>query len=236
MLEQNVYTLSAGSATQVVAPTVDAGHYLLKNVQPTADVGDYSRQGYTYAVSRSLTLSNGGTAIFSFTTGATGAQFDFWTFTAENSSVLGELIEGASITTTGSAIPGYNLDRNNSDAHASTLIGASALTGGTVILSEYIPASNQAGGGVASNKVITLEPSTQYGFRFRDVGGNGTPLHIQIGWVEIFNGQHSIWLGTKDSSYVVRGGEEIKFKLFPGEAIDATAGHDGAQLTVIRQD
>ena len=236
MLQQSVYTLSAGSATQVVAPTVDAGHYLLKNIQPGADLGAYSRDGYTYSVSRLLTLSNGGTAIFSFTTGTQGAQFDFWNFTAENSSVLGELIEGASITTTGSAIPGYNLDRNESDTHQSVLIGASALTGGTVILSEYIPASNQAGGGVGSNKVVTLEPSTQYGFRFRDVGGNGTPLHIQIGWVEVYNGMHSIWLGAKGSSYVLRGGEEILFKLFPGEAIDAIAGHDGNQLTVIRQD
>lgn len=236
MLEQNVYTLSAGSATQVVAPTVDAGHYLLKNIQPEASLGAYSRNGYTYAVSRSITLANNGTALFSFTTGSQGAQFDFWNFTAQTSSVLGELIEGATITTTGAAIPGYNLDRNDSDAHQSVLIGASALTGGTVILSEYIVASNQAGGGVGSNKVITLEPNTQYGFRFTDVGGQGTPLHIQIGWVEVYNGMQSIWLGTKGSSYVLRGGEEILFKLFAGEAINAIAGHDGNQLTVIRQD
>lgn len=101
MIQQSLYTLSAGSATQVAAPTVDTGHYLLKNIQPAADLGGYSRDGYTYSVSRSLTLSN---------------------------------------------------------------------------------------------------------------------------------------VGTKDSSYVLRGGEEILFKLFPGEAINATAGHDGAKLTVIRQD
>lgn len=236
MLQQAVYTLSAGSATQVVAPTVDAGHYLLKNIQPDEELGELSRQGYTYAVSRYLTIANNGTAIFSFTTPASGAQFDFWNFTADGSSVLGELIEGATITTTGTPIPGYNLNRNESDAHGSVLEGATALTGGTVVLSEYIPASNQAAGGVGSNKVMTLEPNTEYGFRFSDIGGNGSNLHIQIGWVEIYNGLQAIWLGTKDNSFVLRGGEEIKFKLFPGEAVDAIGGHDGAKLTVIRQD
>lgn len=236
MLQQAVYTLSAGTATQVVAPTVDAGHYLLKNIQPVPEIGAYSSQGYTYAVSRSVTIANNGSVAFSFTTGATGAQFDFWTFTALNSSVLGELIEGATITTTGDPIPGYNLNRQDSDAHASVLRGATAITGGTTVLSELVPASQQSGGQDSSDKVITLEPNTQYGFRFTDVGGVGATLHVQIGWVEIYNGQHNIWLGTVDNSFVLRGGEEIQFKLFPGESINATAGHTGAKLTVVRQD
>lgn len=236
MITQAVYTLSADSATQVVAPTVDAGHYLVKNLQPRSDIGEYSAQGYTYAVSRYLTIANNATALFSFTTGVTGAQFDFWTFTAINSSVLAELIEGATITTTGDPIPGYNLNRQDSDAHVAVLRGATALTGGTVVLSELVAASNQSGGQDSSDKVITLEPNTQYGFRFTDVGGVGATLHVQIGWVEIYNGQHDVWLGVKDNSYVLRGGEEIKFKLFPGESIDATGGHTGAKLTVIRQD
>lgn len=236
MLQQSLHVLAAGSATQVVAPTIDSGHYLLKNIQPESEIGAYSQEGYTYAVSRQLSIANNGTAIFSFTTGANGAQFDFWTFTALNSSVRGELVEGATITTTGSPIPGYNLNRNFSDAHDAVLLGATAITGGTVILSEMIPASNQAGGQDSSDKIITLEPNTQYGFRFIDVGGTGAILHIQIGWVELYNGYHDIWLGTVNDSFVLRGGEEIKFKLFPGEAIDAIGGHDGAKLVVIRQD
>jgi hypothetical protein len=236
MLQQSVYTLSAGTATQVVAPTVDAGHYLLKNIQPEPEIGAYSARGYTYAVSRSVTIANGSSVAFSFTTGATGAQFDFWTFTALDSSVLGELIEGATITTTGDPIPGYNLNRNASDAHTSVLRAATAITGGTTVLSELIPASNQSGGQDSSDKVITLEPNTQYGFKFTDVGGQGADLHVQLGWVEVYNGQHDIWLGTVENSFVLRGGEEIQFKLFPGEAINATGGHTGAKLTVVRQD
>lgn len=236
MLEQAVYTLSAGSATQVVAPTVDAGHYLIKNLQPDEDLGELSRQGYTYAVSRYFQIANNGTAIFSFTTGANGAQFDFWDFDSSGSSVIAELIEGATITTTGNAIPGYNLNRNESDAHQSELKAATALTGGTVVYSNYIGASNQASGGSSSSMVITLEPNTQYGFRFRDVGGNGTDVHVLIGWVEIYNGLQAVWLGTKDDSFVLRGGEEIKFRLFPNESVNAIGGHDGAKVAVIRQD
>ena len=236
MLTQNVYTLDGTTATTVVAPTLDAAHYTLKNLQPESDIGAYSRDGYAYAVSQYLTIANNGTAIFSFTTGDTGAQFDFWTFTALNSSVLGELIEGATITTAGSPIQGHNLNRNFPDTYDSVLQGASALTGGTVVLSELVPASNQAGGGMASSKTVTLEPNTQYGFRFTDVGGQGAKLHVQIGWVEIYNGYHNIWLGTKDNSFVLRGGEEVSMYLQPYEVINAIGGHTGAKLAVMRQD
>lgn len=236
MLEQKVYTLSADESTEVIGLTLDAGHYALKNLQPAGDLGEYSRQGYAYAVQRYFSIANNGTAIFSFTTGSTGAQFDFWNFQSSNSSIIAELIEGATITTTGAAIAGYNLNRNESDAHNATLLAATALTGGTVVYANYVGASNQATGGAQSNMIVTLEPNTEYGFRFRDVGGNGTDVHILIGWVEIFNGQNDIWLATKNDSFVLRGGEEIKFKLFPEETIQATSGHTGAKLAVIRQE
>lgn len=236
MISQQTYTLSATTPTTVVAPTVDAGHYVLKNIEPVSSYADYARMGYAYVVSRYLPIANNASAYFSFTTGATGAQFDFWDFSSSTSSVIASLIEGATITTTGSAIPAYNMNRNESDAHAATLLAATAITGGTTIYTEYVGASNQATGGSESNKIITLEPNTQYGFRFQDVGGVGTDLHILISWVELYNGYNDIWLGTPDESFVLRAGEEIKFKLFPQETINATAGHTGAKLTVIRQD
>lgn len=245
MLTQNVYSVGTATST-VVAPTVDSGRYVLKNLEPANEVGELSRQGYIYAVSRYQTIANGGTAIFSFTTGDTGAQFEFWTFTAENSSILASLIEGATITSTGTAIPAYNLDRNSPDTYDAVLEGATALTGGTTILSEYVPASNQAGGGMGSNKIITLEPNTEYGFKFvdvggngtpvLDVGGNGTPVHIQIGWAEKYNGYNDVWLGTADESFVLGGGEQISMYLRPYETINATALRDGCQLAVMRQD
>lgn len=235
MLSQSVYTVGT-AATTVVAPTLDSGRYILKNLEPANTLGEFSRIGYTYAVSRYFPIANNGTASFSFTTGANGAQFDYWQFDSSNSSVIAELVEGATITTTGSAIPAYNLNRNEADTYQSQLFAASAVTGGTVIYQNYIGASNQAAGGASSNTVITLEPNTQYGFRFRDVGGNGTNVHALIGWVEKYNGLNDIWLGTVDNSYVLSGGEEVSMYLRPYEVINATATREGCKLAVMRQD
>lgn len=235
MLTQNVYTVGT-AATTVVAPTLDSGRYILKNLEPGENLGELSRRGYMYAVQRYFQIANNGTALFAFTTGAKGAQFDYWQFNSSNSSVLAELVEGAVVTTTGSAIPGYNLNRNESDTYQSSIFAASAITGGTVIYSNYIGASNQASGGASSASIITLEPSTQYGFRFTDVGGNGTYVHALIGWVENFNGLNEIWLGTKDNSFVLGGGEEVSMYLRPYEVINASAKRDGCKLAVMRQD
>lgn len=232
----SVVSVGTAGAT-LCSPTIDAQDVWVENLEPSNDIGDFSRDGYAYAVSRYQTISNGGTALFSFTTGDTGAQFDFWTFTAENSSVLASLIEGATITTTGTAIPGYNLNRNDADTHDAVLEGATALTGGTTILSEYVPASNQAGGGVGSNKVITLEPNTEYGFKFVDVGGNGTPVHIQIAWVEKYNGWNDVWLnGSSGQTVRLRGGEKIQLELEQAEGLTGTALRDGVQVAVMRRD
>lgn len=235
MLTQNVYSVGT-AATTVVAPTTDAGRYILKNLEPGQDLGEMSRDGYSYAVSRYQTIANNGTALFSFTTGDTGAQFDYWNFQSSDSSLLASLVEGATITTTGSAIPGYNLNRNVADSHAAVLYGATAMTGGSAVLTEYVGASNQSAGGGASNKIVTLKPNTQYGFRFVDVGGNGTDTHIQIVWVEKYNGYNDIWLGTQDDSFVLGGGEEVSMYLRPYEVINASAKRDGCQLAVMRQD
>ena len=235
MLQQDVYSVGTATTT-VVNPTLDSARYVLKNLEPNDNLGSLSRAGYVYAISRYFPIANNGTAIFSFTTGDQGAQFDFWNFDSSSSSVLGSLIEGATIVTTGSAIPAYNLNRNEPDTHDAVLRAATSLTGGTVVLSEYIGASNQAAGGALSNKIISLKPNTEYGFRFVDVGGNGTNVHLQIGFVENFNGYNQIWLGIVDDSFVLAGGEEVSMYLRPYETINATALRDGCRLAVMRQD
>lgn len=230
--------VSVGTAGAIlVAPTIDAQAAWIENVQPSNDMNELSRGGLVYAVSQNFTLANNGTAIFSFETGDTGAQFEFWNFDADSSSITGELIEGATITTTGAAIPGYNLDRNSSDAHEAVLLGATALTGGTTTLMEFVGASNQSSGGVASNKVVTLEPNTEYGFRFIDVGGLGTMVHIQIGWAEFYNGYNDVWLnGVTEQAVRLRGGEKIQLDLQQGEGVSGVANRDGVMVAVMRQD
>lgn len=234
MLEQNVYTVGT-AATTVVAPTLDSARYLLKNLEPSSSIGQLARAGYMYAVNEYFSLSNNGTAIFSFTTGSQGAQFEFWEFNSSTSSVLASLIEGATITT-GSAVSAYNLNRNESDTYDSLLQTATALTGGTVVYSDFVGASRQSAGGASNSMPITLEPNTEYGFTFVDVGGVGTDLHINIGWAENYNGYNEIWLDGVDNSYVLAGGEEVAMYLRPQETINASATRDGLKLAVMRQD
>jgi hypothetical protein len=230
--------VSVGTAGATLAdPTVDAQRLWVENLEPSNELGDFSRNGSVYVVSRYLTIANGGTALFSFTTGDTGAQFDFWNFSVEKSSVTAELIEGATITTTGTAIPAYNLNRNSSDTYEAVLEGATALTGGTVVLSEFIVASNQASGGVGSNKIVTLEPNTEYGFRFIDTGGSGPNLHIQIGWVEQYNGYNDVYLNSSFGESVrLRGGEKIQLELQQAEGLSGVALRDGVNVGILRQD
>ena len=236
MLTQATYTLSATTPTSVVAPTVDAGHYLLKNIKPKASGEDYSRSGYVYQYGNTFSITAGSTANFSFLTGPTGAQLEFYEIATNVSDIKAELVEGATITTTGNAIPAYNINRNFGDNHQSVLKAATAVTGGTTVTMEFLTASNQAGSSEKFDKVITLEPDTEYGYRFTNVGAQTTTVFFEVAWSELYNGYHDIWLGTPQESFVLRGGEEIKFKLFPNESVNAIGGHTGARLTVVRQD
>lgn len=235
MLTQNVYTLSAGTATTVVAPTLDAARYVLKNLQPKPTGEDYARQGYVYQYGNTFTVTQGATVGFSFLTGDTGAQIEFYQITTTTSDIRAELVEGATIVTNGSPISAFNLNRNYSDAHASVL-KAATVTGGTVTSMEYMTGSNQAGSSFKSDKVLTLEPNTEYGFRFVNTGSQTTTVFFEIGWSEIYNGYHDIWLGTPTSSFVLHGSQEVSMTLQPYEVINATSGHTGAKLAVMRQD
>jgi hypothetical protein len=234
MLTQNVY--SVGTAVQtVVEPTHDLATYVLKNLQPLS-VFDYSRDGYIYLLNQLFTIPANSSVRFSFEAGPTGAQIDFYDFAVTSENVYAELIEGATVTVTGSAIAAYNLNRNKSDAHTSVLKAASAITGGTTISSELVTASKGVGGIVASGKIHTLEANTQYGFRFTNQGNSVTTVHFQMGFSEQYNGYNEIWLGTEDDSFVLRGEEQIQFTLLPGEIINAKSKMNSCRLAVIRQE
>lgn len=234
MLTQNVY--SVGTATQtVVAPTHDYATYLLKNLQPEASGEAYSRAGYLYLYGNSFTVNSGSTVSFSFLTGSTGAQIEFYEIGTSVSNISSELVEGATIVTSGNPIPAYNINRNFADNHQAVLKSAT-VTGGTVISRESVTATNQAGGSMQLDKVHTLEPNTEYGFRFIGVGSQNTEVFFQVAWSERYNGYNDIWLGTVNDSYVVKAGEEMQMNLLPYETINATALVNGCQLAVIRQE
>ena len=234
MLTQNVFEVGTSPIT-VVGPTNDVATYVLKNLQPLS-VFDYSRDGYIYLVNQLFDITSATQALFSFQTGATGAQIDFYDFVVTSEDVYAELIQGATITVTGSAFPAYNLNRNKSDAHNAVIKAATAVTGGTVISSELVTASKGVGGIVTSGKIHTLAPNTDYAFRFTNRGNSTTTVHFQMGFSEQYNGYNEIWLDTQDDSFVLRGTEEIKFTLLPQETINAKAKMNSSRLAVIRQE
>ena len=112
-----------------------------------------------------------------------------------------------------------------------------SFTGGTVVLAEYVTAAKDGGGGMATEKIITLEPNSRYVFRFTELSGNADPsVFFEMGFAEKYNGYNDIWLDTVNDSYVLRAGEEIEMTLIPNEIINATATLDSCKLAVIRQE
>lgn len=232
-LSQAVYSVGTAAVT-VVEPTNDYVEYVVKNLQPET-VMEYARDGHIYLLSSQFTITAITPINFSMTTGATGAQFDFYSMITQDSAVYAELVEGATIVTTGSAIPAYNLNRNDSDAHDAVFKAAVSIVGGTTISSEYLPASNQSAGQMSSVKIHTLKPNTQYGFRFSNVGNQTTSVHFQLGFSEHYNGYNTIWLDTLENSYALRGGEELLMPLRPGATINAVSKSQTNRLSVMRQ-
>lgn len=233
-ITQNVYSVGTATTT-VVEPTNDFAEYVIKNLQP-ATVMEYARDGYIYLVNSQFNINSGASVNFSMLTGPTGAQFDFYSMVTSDSAVYAELIEGATIVTTGSPITAYNLNRNKSDAHQSVLKAATSITGGTTVSAEYLPASNQSAGQMSSVKIHTLEPNTEYGFRFTNQGTKTTAVHFQLGFSEHYNGYNRIWLGTANESFALNAGEELKMTLIPNATINAVSLIDSNQLSVMRQE
>ena len=233
-LTQAIYTVGT-AATTVVAPTNDYVTYILKNLEPET-VDQSARDGDIYLIGRKFEITQGASVSFSILTGATGTQLDFYEIISDTSNVYAELIEGATITTVGNPIIAHNINRNYPDTHNSVLKAASVVTGGTTVSAEYITATNQAGGGVDSNKIHTLKPNTEYAMKFTNVGAQTTNVFFQLGFSEKYNGYNSIWLGTVNNSYVLRSGEEITMHLLPNATINATALINGCKLAVMRQE
>ena len=236
MLEQNVYSIGT-AATTVVAPTVDAARYVLKNLEPPRNSEQFARQGRVYDVSSIFTVTRNTSTSVAVTTGSTGLQFQFFTIVATAGQIRAELIEGATAVLSGVPIPSYNINRNFPDDAQAVFQGVTSFTGGTIINREFLTADKHAGGAMSAQKVITLEPNTTYLFRFTEVSGNADPkVFLQIGFAELYNGYNDIWLGTVGDSFVLKGGEEIQMPLQPYETINATAIRENLQLAVMRQD
>lgn len=225
------------AAVEIVGQGMDSKKVWIQNLSATPDDAAYARAGYVYLIDQIVSIPSLGTAAFSFTTGATGAQFEFWNFATTSDNVLGQLIEGGTVTATGTAVPAYNMNRNYGDDYLAEIETASAVTGGTVIVQELINADKEAGGGMESSKIVTLEPDTQYGFNFVNQGNQTTSLHAQIGFVEKFNGVNRVYLGTTaGSSVYLAGGEKVAFDLRGDESIYAISDNGTNDVAVMKAD
>lgn len=232
-LLQKVYDVGTTPVT-VVAPTHDYAKYVVKNLQPKG-VDEMARDGYIYALFSKRTINSGATENLSFVTGPTGAQLDYYQLVAEHSSIYSTIIENPTVTVTGAAIPAYNINRNYSDSHGAVIKVATSVTGGTVIQAEFVPAGNQAGGQISSQKIVTLKPNTQYVLQATNVGNQNTEWYSQIGFSEHYNGYNNIWLETINDSFCLKPGDELIMEILPGATINASALINSNKLSTMRQ-
>lgn len=236
MISGNV--LSVGSPqVQVHSPSVHEQRITLQNTQPISDADEYARDGYVFIANAVFTLSNSGSTAFAIRTGSTGAQIQFYQIDVESSTVYAQLIQGATYGTGGTVV-GYNINRQFSDTYTSVLTGANNVTGGTAVNTEYVPAANQGGGLFTSNKVVTLQPSTEYVMKFTDFGGNGTEVHFQLGWSEQYNGGHDIWInyGTAgvQNGFRLKPQQTVQFDVSPLDDLVAFSSQP-TTLAILRQ-
>jgi len=231
-ISSSVYEVT-DTPVQIVAADFDSQKVWIQNVEPLSETDEYARAGFLYGIGQKFAVASPGTVNFAITTGSAGLQIESYEIISDTSNVTATLIEGATVTTSGAAIPTYNLNRNVADNATATLSSASTVTGGTVIATEYLTADKHAaGGGMGSSKIYTLLPSDDYVFQFVNNGNQTTNVFLNLTFSEKYNGLNQVWLGSSAGSAVtLRGHEMIQLDLRGGESL--TAVSDGGTNTVV---
>lgn len=232
------YTIPVGTASvQIVGMSADAQHIVVQNLEPVSDADEYARAGYLYVIGGTVTITGSGTALFNVATGAAGMQIEGYELVSSAQPIFAELVEGATVTTTGAAIPSYNLNRTEADNASSVFTAASTVTGGSSVSTELITASKQGGGGaMVISKIHTLRSSTDYAFRFTNLSNQQTVFFFQVIFSEKFNGQNDVWLGgAEGSAFRLRGGESVSLPMIQGQTLSAESG-ESALIGVLKQD
>ena len=223
--------------TTLIAPENDSQKVWIQNLEPDSDTDEYARAGFLYQVSQGFSIASPGTVQFNIATGTAGLQIEYYEIISDTEKVTASLIEGATVTTSGAAIPAYNLNRVIGGTPTATLSSASTVTGGTIVASEMVTADKHAaGGGSGSNKIFTLKPSQNYVMRFVNGGNQTTGMHLNLGFSEKFNGLNQVWLGSSAGSAVtLRGHEMIQLDVRGGEQITAVSNGGTNTVVVMKQ-
>lgn len=230
-------TFTVGTAVSTISEmSADAQTTIVQNLEPALNAEDLTRAGYVYLLSQKFDITSGATASFNIATGVNGLQIQFYEIVTDTSNIYAELIEGATPTLTGSAIPAFNINRTHGDAHDAVFKAVTSYTGGTTISAEFLTGSNQAGSAMHTNKLHTLDASSNYVMKFSNVGAQTTTVFLQLAFAEKFNGNTEVWLaGTDGDGYRLRGGESIKMEFIQSQSLVAVASDD-VQVGVLRQD
>lgn len=226
------------SPVELVPPSNDTQKVWIQNLEPQSDTDEYARAGFIYQVGQKFSVASPGTVTFNIATGSAGLQIEYFEILSDTSNVTASLIEGATVTTSGAAIPAYNLNRNITTGPNATLSSASTVTGGSVIATEYLTADKHAaGGGSSSQKIYTLKPSEDYVMQFVNNGNQTTNVFLSLGFSEKYNGLNQVWLGTSAGSAVtLRGHEWIQLDVRGDERIQAVSDGGTNTIVVMRQD
>lgn len=233
----NVFEVT-DTPVEILPASFDSQKVWIQNIEPDSATDEYARAGFLYQVSQSFNVASPGTVQFNIATGAKGLQIEFYDIVSDTEKVTANLIEGATVTTSGAAIPAYNLNRNVAGTPTATLSSASTVTGGTVIASEFITAEKHAAGsGESSSKIYTLKPNEDYVMRFVNGGNQTTGVFLQLGFSEKYNGYNQVWLGNSAGSAVtLRGHEMIQLDVRGGESLTAVSDGGTNTVVVMRQD
>ena len=222
---------------ELVPPSNDSQKVWIQNLEPLSETDEYARAGFIYQVSQKFSVASPGTVTFNIATGTAGLQIEYYEILSDTSNVTASLIEGATVTPSGAAIPAYNLNRNITAAPTATLSSATR-SGGSAIATEYLTADKHAaGGGANSQKIYTLKPEEDYVMEFVNNGNQTTNVFLSLGFSEKYNGLNQVWLGTSAGSAVtLRGHEWIQLDIRGEERIQAVSDGGTNTIVVMRQD
>lgn len=230
-------TFNVGTAVERIVPGL---HYsqdlIIENREPRASAEAYARAGFQYGLYREFSIPSPGTAIFEVSTGAGGLQIDFYQIISTVSPVRAELVEGATVSTSGTVVPAYNLNRDFADDYEATFTSGTAISGGSAVAVDFITADKHAAaGGATSGKIYTLSPNTDYAFKFINKGNQVTTCFFSMAFSEKFNGANNVKIGDDTGEgFTLAGGERVQFRGDEGQSIYAQAT-DSAEIVVVRQ-
>lgn len=151
--------------------------------QQSTDAESLSERGIVFLMAQKFSIASPGSVAFSLDPNGANVEIHGYALVNTGEPCYGELIESASATPYGAAIPGRNLNRNYTDTHTAVLKSASAISGGTVIANELF-GSDKAAGGEHSGKVHVLHPDRDYIMNFTNLGNQATTCHINLIWSE----------------------------------------------------